>query len=38
MLDALLQIGPDTLVLAAIAGAAFGLWLGRSWRDMDAPL
>jgi hypothetical protein len=29
MLDALLRIGPDTLVLAAMAGAALVLWTGR---------
>jgi hypothetical protein len=28
MIDVLLKIGPDTLVLAAMASTAFGLWLG----------
>jgi hypothetical protein len=29
MIDALLRIGPDTLVLAAMAGAALVSWTGR---------
>jgi hypothetical protein len=29
MIDALLRIGPDKLVLAAMAGAALVLWTGR---------